>query len=492
MLKLSGCDKQGSVLLANDAVYRRISPDAAESVLEVKTRLEKSPIDGIVETTIVDDHETLKQLSVPPEELLLKHRRIPFISYPHEWCGLMLQDASLFHLSLSVELLNIGLYLKDAHPWNILFSRGRPIFVDYTSMVSEKALSQEDYLEANGSAFNRSHDKWLADVHWEMFSRMFVPYFLYPLVAYALGVRDPVRKEIERTTLNVSTSALQFRDLLRILPVNRRILGNLHRLIAARRGLGYAKDRLRKEGIGAFIETVRQQILNLPISAGKSAYSSYYDEKGENQDWSPSAAWNAKQKSVYEALNLGRIRTVLDVACNTGWFAILAASMGKHVVAFDIDESCIEELYFKVKKQHLDILPLVMSFTEMASDRLSTHDGRIVLLAAEKRLACDAVLALGIIHHLILGLGLDVNSVMGRLVSFAGKRLVIEYVHLDDDKIIGEPDFFPAMHRDPALVQQYQLDNLCRVIGQMGFDVTMKPSFPGTRVMLVCDRKEGK
>src|SRR3972149_6260807 len=66
---------------------------------------------------------------------------------------------------------------------------------------------------------------------------------------------------------------------------------------------------------------------------------------GERQDWSgygagPSyteAGFSAKQEFVESALKEFHPRRVLDVGCNTGHFAALAARQGARVVAIDAD-----------------------------------------------------------------------------------------------------------------------------------------------------------
>lgn len=490
MFELSSCDQQGSVYLTDDAVYRKIFESEKEKVRLVKSRIDEAHVEGIIKTTEVNESETIPAFLSTENSLVLRHERVRFISYSHEWCASMLRDAALFHIKLSQDLFQTGLYLKDAHPWNILFNQGKPVFVDYTSIVTEEGLANEAYLLTNNLRQNLDNQQWVTTIHWEIFSRMFAPYFLHPLIAYSIGDHNFVRSEIERTTLNVSNSAMQFRDLRQFLTWNKHLFQHLKILYRAKKDIRSAKQNLEKYGVSSFFANLKERIENLTVSTNSSAYSDYYEAKDENQDWLSKESWNAKQRSVYEALNESTIKTTLDVACNTGWFAVLAAKMGKAVVAFDVDEACIEILYRQTKEAGLNIVPLVMSFTNIAEDRLSIHDGEVVLLATEKRLSCDAVLALGIFHHLVLGLGLDVRDVLTRLASFTRNRLIIEYISLDDEKIVGEPDFFPALKADSSLRQLYRFEHVIAILEDLGFVVNIEESYPGTRSILVCDRKE--
>jgi SAM-dependent methyltransferase len=230
-------------------------------------------------------------------------------------------------------------------------------------------------------------------------------------------------------------------------------------------------------------------IRNFPVAIGGSAYSAYYQQKGEDQDWVYSDSWNTKQKSVHEALSSPEIHSVLDVACNTGWFACMAEKLGKSVVAFDIDEGCIETLYSRVRQSHLNVLPLVMNFTQLTQDRYSIHDGNKVLINARQRLRSDSVIALGIIHHLVLGLGLTFDLVLDSLTALCGKQLVIEFVDPDDAMIRDEPSFFPAYFKNRDLLSDYNMHTLIGLLEARGFDVRVGASYPETRKMLVCNRR---
>ncbi|MNJ96125.1 Methyltransferase domain protein [compost metagenome] len=488
MLKIASCDSQGAVFIANDAVYRLIDPKHKAAVLSVFTLLNVESLTGLIQTEICPAGKYPCAIEGANENaLILKHRKIEYISYPHEWCASMLKDAALFHLVLSEQLLKHGLFLKDAHPWNILFEKGLPKFIDFTSIVSRESLFAEEYLESNKLHHADEVNTHLAAVCEEIYARMYFPYFVNPLGAYAFGKRSKVRKLIENTTLNSSTSTISIRDCI---PEIRPRLSVFNKLM----GLWKLRSKMRKltrllserKSIHDFYQGMREGVEALDVAAGDSNYSAYYQLKGEDHDWVYSEEWNDKQKSVYSTLNLEEIRTVLDVACNTGWFAVMAEKLHKRVVAFDIDEACIESLYGKVKREQLNILPLVMNFTELTEDRYSIHDGKQVLINAPERLRSDAVIALGILHHLVLGLGLSFETVLDRLIPLCEKQLVIEFVDSNDAVIQDEPSFFPAYYQNKNLLTGYDLSSLIELCKERGFEVECQKSHPSTRTILVC------
>lgn len=487
LTKMSSCDAQASVCIAGGAVFRLVDRSHADSVLSVIKSINSAGIEGIVQTEVCADGEVAGIIDAAPDALVLKHKKIAHISYPHEWCAPMLKDAALFHLDLSKQLYGQGLFLKDAHPWNILFERGRPVFVDFTSIVSKESLFAEEYLESNKLSGGENHEARLARVFKEIFDRMYLPYFINPLRAYAFGQRSLVRKAIENTTLNSSTSTISIRKCL---PTLRLRLSTITKTVGLLRSCIKMNKVLRRlnenRDVAGFYQDVHEFVTNLKVAIGASAYSAYYKLKGEDHDWAYSEEWNAKQKSVYNALNTPGVDTVLDVACNTGWFAVMAAKMGKQVVAFDIDEACVETLYSQVKNEQLDVLPLVMNFTELTTDRFSIHDGGKVLINATDRLRSDSVIALGIIHHLTLGLGLTFEEVLNRLLPLCEKQLVIEFVDATDAMIQNEPSFFPAYFRNKELFTGYELGKFIGLCEERGFEVWCEKSHPDTRTIVVC------
>ena len=81
--------------------------------------------------------EEVPNASVPNAETkwaaVLRHDRIPFVSYPYEWSFGMLQDAALLQLDLLLAALDEGLILKDSSAYNVQWRGTRPVFIDVSS-----------------------------------------------------------------------------------------------------------------------------------------------------------------------------------------------------------------------------------------------------------------------------------------------------------------------------------------------------------------------
>src|SRR5205814_7913901 len=56
-----------------------------------------------------------------------------------EWSFDMLKDAALLVAELELELMQEGLANDDCNPWNVLFDGVRPVYVDFSSILSDGA-----------------------------------------------------------------------------------------------------------------------------------------------------------------------------------------------------------------------------------------------------------------------------------------------------------------------------------------------------------------
>ncbi len=144
----SGGDPNGTLFCFEGELYRGIPATRADLYRDL---FHRGVIQQLIEANLLVE-TAIADLQVDGYPLVLKHRTIPFVSYPYEWCGTMLKDAALNILTLQRKLLDEGLCLQDAHPWNVLFDGPDPRFVDFGSIVP--ALPHEGwgaYQESGGS-----------------------------------------------------------------------------------------------------------------------------------------------------------------------------------------------------------------------------------------------------------------------------------------------------------------------------------------------------
>lgn len=468
--------EDNKIFFDENKVYRLLPLKEADFILKILLGLAPHVKNKIIETYPAESTVEIEKLN---NEAVLAHQKIKYISYPHEWCASMLKDAALFHLKLQLDLINSKLYLKDAHPWNVLFEKGDFKFVDVPSIVSEDQLSSLEHITQ--STLHNVKESYYFN---QIMKSMFIPYFILPLCGYANGKRLWVKKRIELTTLNAATDVMTKRDCY---PPKKLTLINVKNFIKLNKTLSEVNSCLSHDS-GDIKETLNKLIAivnNIQVSRGDSDYKGYYSQKGELNPYLYNEEWNDKQKNVYHALNEESINTVMDVACNTGWYSIMAEKMGKQVVALDYDEACIEELYGQVKEQAYNILPIWSSFLDLTNDRYSVTSGKRVLINFTERMKCDAVIALGIIHHLVLGMGLSFDAVLEKLKKCTSRKLVVEFVALDDEMIVKHPDFFAAYHQDKNQFAKYDIESFVECGKKYFSKCEILSSYPQTRSIVV-------
>jgi SAM-dependent methyltransferase len=474
---LLGFDEHGEVFDAGDVIHRRIAAGFKPEVANLHRRYREDQLaaKGIVETVLRADGD-------------LEHRKL-VTSYPYEWPANMYRDAVLFHLGLFEELDKVGLTLKDALPNNIVFDHTAPVFVDFLSLVPTGKLRDAAWLDAAD----------YADARFAVVEKMLLPYMILPLLFMARGEYRIARDLLSTRSCNCDGRPPAWRELL--WPNRRPGLGWLRsylRSLGSAAALVPARTRNKTKDARSFralIGELVQRVQAIDVTPPMSAYSPYYDEKKEALSLADPASFLPKQRTVHDILRAKAPRTVLDLGANTGWYSVLAASLGASVTALEEDESCVDILYGRAKKRGLCILPLKASFGELSKEIRGAASlvppgkgaaAGALYRAGVERLGADLVLVLGLVHHLVLGEGNSIDAVFDVLRKVAGKTLVLEFVALDDEKIRDDPGFFPSLSKFNAA--NYNLEMIVQVGRRHFTGVDMRPSHPTTRTILVFDR----
>lgn len=476
LIDLSSGESGGELTITDDQVLRRL-PAAPWTAV-------RPMLASTAEADRTADLIPWSEVETNDDWVLLRHPRVRVISYPHEWCAEMLHEAALAHCRLLASIAKRGMALKDAHPWNVLFDGTRAVFIDIGSIVPLATLAELDYLKDNRT---RSHPALVGDV----FKLMFLPYFLLPLAFHRAGLGHIARSMLWSYPLNGAARHPRMSDYLRATPPRQWLraikgIGLASRVSANFRKL--CRDIERSGSLESFAEGLATLVRELSPPPIASAYSGYYAAKGEEYRLDQPETWSAKQLAVRAALDRPDIRTVVDIACNTGWYSRLAASLGKQVTAIDIDDACISALYRSARDSGEAIVPLVADLTRPTPDRQRNQNGGLLLIGSERRLYGDIVLALGILHHLVLGAGIALDDALQRLTGPAVHSLVLEFVGLDDELVMTEPEFFPALSGNPGGFNGYTVNAVKDALKTMGWEVRLLPSFPSTRSLLSCQR----
>ncbi len=417
---------------------------------------------NVVKTRIVNP----KDARLTNYSLVLEHEKISPINYPHEWSSQMYMDAAIFHLELFINLLNRNLILKDWSPLNILFKNSNPVFVDYTSIIPKDRLIKEEYLETKKYYYDLFFSSRFNRYVFEMYQRMYIPYFLLPL--YLLKLMGPVdaRQRIYETVLNGSFEVINEKEVFTVSPLL--YLKFKKDFLNAFFSLMVAKD------VKGFFQMLVKEIKSIKINKN-NFYSGYYANKNGNLSFTNRSKWTDKQITIWRILQ-NKHDTLLDIGSNTGWFSILAAKLGWKVIALDIDDTCVNNLYENSKKNNLIITPLVLDITKLRGNlypvkyenqkkvKKFQKDNSPLLLSEEKRFKSNTILGLALIHHLCLGKGMKMQEVIDLFDSFSEKHMVLEFVDKEDKLIKQEPSFFPSYFKRPISFEWYNLNNFIKIL----------------------------
>ena len=424
-------DRDGRVFYGRDgAVYRALSPRAlAEWRLVRATRFfERGLSQGnIVGTTEVDSpevdapevHSSVGQVgkSAAPEDQpgwagVLRHDRIPFISYPYEWTFGMLQDAALLHLELLEQALDEGFSIKDGTAYNVQWIGARPVFIDVASF---------DRLEPG--------QPWAG-------YRQFCQTFLYPLFLAAYKSFDfhpLLRGGLDGIRPGECARLMSARDWLR-----RGVLSHvvLHARLESNRRVSETDLQRALPRAGFSTQMIRNNVGGLKRIVGGLKWdppASTWSEYGLSHSYTP-ADKARKEAFVREALQ-GPRDLVWDLGANTGEYSLLAAENSRQVVAVDGDHLAVERLYRALKGRSQasggKVLPLVGSIAD-PSPNLGWRGRERKTLA--ERGAPDLILCLALVHHLVIGSGIPMHELLEWL-SGLGPELVIEWVDRQDPMV---------------------------------------------------------
>jgi hypothetical protein len=342
---------------------------------------------------------------VATEELepgLLRHERLPFVSYPYEWPFEMLRDAALLQLGLLDEALAEGFVLKDGSPYNVQWRGSEPVFVDVGSF--ERL---------------RVGEPWAG-------YRQFCALFLYPLMLQAYRGVAP------QPLLRGSLEGIEPSQARALLPRFRR--GVLTHVVLHDRLEARHADRRRdvraelkaagfkKELIQANVRRLRKLVERLTPKRGRSEWAGYR----EAAPYSDEDA-ERKERFVREA---GPARLAWDLGANDGRFS--RALDAEYVIAADGDERVVGELYTALRAEgSKKILPLVVDLADASPARGWRGLERRRL---EERGRPDLVLCLALVHHLAIGRNVPFAELVAWLRSLDA-RLVIEFADRDDPMV---------------------------------------------------------
>lgn len=404
-------DPNGYVFSRENRIFRAIFPQSQEHILA----LFNSGLIGhlVREGVFPESHVT--DYTTQDNELIIEHRKIPVITFPHEWSFSMLKDAALAVLRVNRVARDYGYQTLDAHGFNILFYRGKPQFIDLGSIIR---LRNEFNCKAPGwrpcGEFMRSFYAPLK--LWSKGEEYLGKHTLYgddiPMAVYwrivSIFWRFVPRMLLDRFEffwykykgLNTASQT----ELLELVAQSesRTKLARLIIDFSEKHGLPFSSIDL--DALERKIERIKPA-WGVPPPSGNL----------------PDQTLDSRHQFVLEFIAKAKPESVLEIVDRSEFLcqSLVAIEGVDHVICAGRDVQCIDSLYCHLQSKQLHIYPMVFNIAKAIGD--------LRFLDENSRIRSDAVIALNLTHELILAQKLTLSFVMHRLRQLTNQYVVVEF-----------------------------------------------------------------
>jgi hypothetical protein len=398
-------DNAGHLFEQDGVLYRAVT---AAGLSGYRALMESGLYDELAGAGLLVPHQEVAAPAGSGVEVLrvLRPERLPFVSWPWEWCFSQLRDAALLTLEVHRRALEKGLSLKDASFFNVQFRGVSPVFIDTLSFELRR------------------------DVPWVAY-RQFCQHFLGPLALMSMtlpGIAQWLAMRIDGFPLS---------DACRLLPWRARLRPGLlmhlylHSAAQARYESGAGPPSARA-GAGTFgltrqlalVDSLKSAVAGLRPRGGRTEWSHY---AGEASHYTPEAE---EAKRSFVERHASRAGGMLwDLGGNVGRYSRLGSRHGMYAVCFDGDAGCVERAYRSAREERIERFhPLVLDLANPSPGAGWAHRERAGLA---ERGPADLLLALALVHHLRI----TANIPFDRMLSFfhaIGREAIVEFVPKDD------------------------------------------------------------
>ncbi len=387
---------------------------------------------------------------------LLRLEKIPFWSYPYEWCFSQWRDAALLTLDIELAALEKNLSLKDASAFNITFCQSRPVFVDHGSF--------EIY---------RENEAWRA-------YRQFVMHFLGPLLCMKyVDVRCGaafLRNDLGGMPLELITGILPRRAFFSpgvLLHVWAH--GKFEKRYSDTSGPSYSGSGgkalpVSKKSRQNLILSLRNLVESLRLPEKKSQWADYYIDN----NYTP-IAFEHKKELVYNFCRESGADKIVDFGANSGEFSQIAADCASTVISPDSDHGAVEMHYRKLSGSGKNIYPLLQDLNNPSPGcGLFNRERR----PFSERSVSDAALGLALTHHLHISGNWPLTAI-AEFFRAAAPRALIEFVPENDGQVKRL-----LRSRRPGEIVDWQADKFCAALEKTFGKVEIMPVKDSLRLLI--------
>jgi len=338
--------------------------------------------------------------------------KIPFISYPYEWCFSQLQDAAMLLLLLQGQALKNGLIMKDASAYNIQFIGTHPIFIDILSF-----------------------EKYAPGQPWGAY-RQFCSHFLAPLALMSYGdlrCNSFLKLWIDGLPLDFAATLLPYKACLNLgLLWHIFLHANMQKRHAdVRTSAAKAKKvNISPKALEGLAISLENTIKKLHLPKQKTEWENYYTDTNYSDE-----ATNHKIQLIEQYAQICSGTIAIDMGANTGRFSKLLAPHFELVIAADIDPLAVERHYCALKEKKIkSILPIILDLTNPSPGIGFANKERS---SFSDRCNADFMVALALIHHLAITGGITLEKVAEYFADLIKPHatLVLEFVPKEDSQV---------------------------------------------------------
>jgi len=397
------------------------------------------------------------------QDFYLGHDKISFANYPYEWAPEMLKAAGLLTLDLALALAKENLGLKDATPFNILFSGCRPVFVDVLSVEKR----------------DPKNSLWLAH---SQFSKT----FSNPLLAYK-HLAQPLHKTflLSREGLTASDLYSQssfFKKLSPALLTKVTVPAILENWTDKKLSNHPKTEKLMQEDrakftFDFFLKSARNAFSGINFSH-KHQRTQFKNYMGEDSPYS-AEQFRSKESLVKQWLSKYSKQTVLDVGCNDGHFSRIAAYLGRQVVAIDSEVELVSKTWEISRNSHPTILPLVINIANPSPASGWRNEEQKSFLD-RARGYFDCVLLLAVVHHMLTTESILLPHILELAKEITSEHVILEWVKTSDPMFVHL-----SKGRDYSHLTEEAFEKECL----KHFSILEKQTLPGNTRTLYCLKK---
>lgn len=440
----SFADPHGRVFRWRGHLLRALTPEGAARF----DRVQKDGLLGelmarglLIETTATSFH-------MPGYARVVRHRELPFVSYPQEWCPAMFKRAVVAIVDLAVTAARHGLALKDAHPWNVVFDGTAPVYVDVGSI----APCQDPGAWPGRDEFDR--------------------YCLYPLLLMSRGYEHLARRMLPTETGVTAEDIRHFGwdGCVEAASAGRMAQARYLTKIAQRLWRVLGTRTRRTPTLLEELTELREVVAALPLP-GPDGFAAF------SRRACPAPApevLTRRVQALRQVVASHQPNTLLVVGGSGLADVALPPLCPGGVVVLSPDPGHVTRLYEQVEAARAPVHPVMM---DVANPTPSMGWGSYWSIAACERLRCEMVVAVDLVDELVLRRHFSLAQIVEGLSAYASRWLVVEWIE-------PAPDAGEAVPRPVWLTR----DEFMRALRREFRQVRDFSRESGSTTVIVCER----